>query len=151
MAQQDTIVAFDGAATPVNRSFTADGIERIDSMTSLATWREAYANATLEAQAKISLKKQRLKSGTVVQVLDVSLPILETPSGGTPEGYAAPPRTAYTDRVVIMQYQSPRSNTTSRRTARQLALNIAGNVQTSVTPQTSGVVPLAFDYAIFPS
>lgn len=151
MAQQANIVAYDGNSTPVIRYFAPDGIERVDAQSTIANWREALQSTSMNTQARVAVKRQKLKSGVQVSTLEVVIPVPEVPTGGTPEGYAAPPKAAYEDRVLVIQYQHPRSTGLSRRAARQLALNIAGNIATSVTPLQSGFWPELADLGIFPS
>lgn len=151
MAQQANIAVYDGATVPVLRTFTAEGIERPDPTTQLASWREVSLTIPIGAQATVSEKKQKLKSGVVVATLEVKVPVQETPTGGTPEGYSAPPKVAFEDRVLVIHYQHPRSSTTSRRLVRQLALNIAGNVGTSVVAATSGPWPDLADNSLMPT
>lgn len=148
MAQQATISVYDGASTPVQRTFQGEGIKRPDANTQLALWRELSPSLPLGSQARVSMKRQDLKSGVVVNTLEVVLPVPETPAGGTPQGYVAPPKVAYEDRVLVIQYKHPRSTAISARIARQLALNVAGNVSTAVTVVTSGPWPELADHNI---
>lgn len=151
MGQQASIVSYDGASTPVSRTFSGEGIERPDAATQLALWRELIAGIPTASQARISARKQKLKSGVVVATLDVTIPVPEIPSGGTPAGYTAPPKVAYEDRVLVIQYQHPRSTATSRRVCRQLALNVAGSISTSVPVATSGPWPELADHGVMPT
>lgn len=151
MAQQVNIAAYDGQSTPTIRYFAPDGIERVDPQTTIALWRESLQSTSMNTQPKVAIKRQKLKSGVQVSTLEVVVPVPEVPTGGTPEGYAAPPKAAYEDRVLIIQYQHPRSTGLSRRVARQLALNIAGNITSTVTPATAGFWPDLADLGIFPS
>lgn len=151
MGQQVDFVAFDGAAVPVSRALTADGIERDPSGLQLAIWRELSLATSLNLQTRLSFKKQKLKSGTYVSTLDLVCPVAEILTGGTQDGYTAPPKAAFEDRVLIIQYAHPRSTTAGRRMARQLALNLAGGITTSVTPSLLSQWALLADNLVFPS
>jgi len=73
---------------------------------------------------------------------------MEAVSGQNSSGYTAPPKVAYVDTHEEVGYFHERSVVNGRRLARQLSLNIAGGVSTSVTPVTTGPSPELFDQLI---
>lgn len=151
MSAPANIIAFDGAATPVSHTLNPifNGVDA-DGLAS-ALWRESSAAVPLAAQVTMKLTERKLKSGVTESTCLVSVPVMEVVTGSNAAGYSAAPAIAYTDTVVIKTYFSPRSTIAGRRLARQLALNIAGNISTSVTPVTTGPVPELFDQAIMAS
>jgi hypothetical protein len=76
---------------------------------------------------------------------------MEAVAGNNAAGYTAAPKVAYVDSDSIVTYAHERSTIVSRRLARQLLINIAGSISTSVAPVTSGAVPEAIDLLIMPT
>ena len=76
---------------------------------------------------------------------------METVSGQNSSGYTAPPKVAYTDTVDVIGYYSERGTPAGRRLARQLGVNIMGNISTSVAPVVTGPAPELFDQLIVAS
>lgn len=151
MAQAANLVAFDGNTTPASRTFTHEGSNSPSSQKTVSMWRESGSTNPLYGQPKVIATKESLKSGVVVLELDVQVPIMEVPVAGGVEGYTSPPKVAYTERFVITRYAHPRSTTVTARLARQLAVNLANGVATSVTPVAAGQVPEMFDLCNFPT
>lgn len=139
MGQQATITVFDGASTPVSHTLQGDGVERVDSV-STATWVEQLPNVPYGAQVRFSQIKRKLKSGVHLNVSRVEVPVMEAVSGVNSSGYTAPPKVAYVDRFELVSYASERSVETTKRIAMQLLVNWQGNVTTTATPISTGVV-----------
>jgi len=143
-------VAFDGASTPVSHTFLAEGVQDIaDGL--MATWKEVIGTTPEYASNRVSLSKRKLKSGVVRVAMRVEIPVMESISGQNASGYTAAPKVAYVDAVEIVQYAHPRSTTLGRRLVRQLAINSANGVATTVTPVTSGQIVEAFDALLMPT
>jgi hypothetical protein len=145
------IVAFDGQSTPVSHTFVAESVSRPDKDTILATYKEATAGVPDEAQGRVAIQRKRLGSGVNRVSVRVELPVMESISGQNASGYTAPPKVAYVDTVEVVGFYHGRSTIAGRRGSRQLAINIAGNISTSVAPATAGPVPEAFDTLIAPT
>lgn len=150
MASIANIVAFDGAATPVSHTFLAASVTKTGT-DNIATYKEAIATVPDEAQARVTIKHSKLGSGVMRQSVRVELPVMESISGVNGSGYTAAPKVAYVDTCEVISYASARSTINGRRTARQLALNVAGSVGTSVLPVVTGPVPELMDLLIVPT
>lgn len=149
MSAQANIVAFDGAATPVSHTLVPMGAG-IDLKlgSAIVKWSEKIASLPDEAQVRATMTKQKLKNGTTRVALNVEVPIMETVTNQNAAGYTAAPKVAFVDVIQVVGYHSPRSTVNSRRLVRQLALNIAGSVATSVVPVTTGPFPELVDQGI---
>lgn len=144
------IVAFDGAATPLSHTFVAESVSRAGSDT-IATYKEATAGVPDYAQGRVSIKRTKLGSGVNRVAVRVELPVMESVSGVNSAGYTAAPKVAYTDTAEVVGYFHDRSLIAGRRSVRQLAINISGNISTSVAAATSGPVSEMFDTLISPT
>ncbi len=152
MSAQANIVAFDGAATPVAHTFVPTGSAQGQAAGELlATWKEALTTVPDYAQIRVSQTKKRMNSGVYRVATIVEVPVMESVSGVNAAGYTAAPKVAYVNTVQVVGFFHERSTIAERRLARQLAINIAGNISTTVSPQTSGPVPELVDQLIFPS
>lgn len=150
MSNIANIVAFDGATTPVSHTLLPDSVSK-EKGSNMALWKEANASIPDDAQVRASLKRTRLGTGVTKHELRVEVPVMEAIGAANAQGYTAPPKVAFVDTIVITSLRSPRSTNAGHRLARQLALNIAGSVATSVAPVITGPVPEAFDLNIFPT
>lgn len=150
MSNIANIVAFDGAGTPVSHTLSPDSVAK-EKGVNMAVWKETNASLPSDAQIRATLKRVKLSTGVTKQELRVEVPVMESVGAANAQGYTAPPKVAYTDTFVITSLRSPRTTNASHKLARQLALNIAGSVTTSVTPVTTGPMPEAFDLEIFPT
>lgn len=150
MASIADITVYDGAATPVAHVLKAVSTRAINGGIE-ARYREANASLPTEAQVSAVLTEKLLNSGVKQVELDVSVPVMESVSGQNAAGYTAAPKVAYVDRFKLTNFQHPRSTINGRRLARQMILNMSGNISTSVTAATSGAMPDAFDSQIMPS
>lgn len=150
MASIAAITVFDGAATPVSHTLQPVSVTREgDSVT--AYWREALASVPVEAQVWATAKLTNLKNGVTKQEFTVGVPVMETVTNQNAAGYTAAPKVAYTDKHVYTSFSSRRSTVTSRRLARQILVNIAGNISTSVAAATSGPLPDLVDNLFAPT
>lgn len=144
------LVAFDGAATPVSHTFLPLGITNNGEIE--ASYMESIAGVPLFACPTVKLGRSvRQKSGVYRSVVTVEVPVMEAILNQNASGYTAAPKVAYTDKIAIVQYAHERSTPASRKLVRQLAINIAGNITTSVTPVNTGPVPELFDLAVAPT
>ncbi len=144
------IVAFDGQSTPVSHTFVAESVAR-DGDTVTASYKEATAGVPDYAQGRVTLKKQSLPSGVKRVSTRVEFPVMESIAGQNSAGYTAAPKVAYVDTVEVVGYFADRSIIAGRRSVRQTAINIAGNISTSVAAATTGPVPELMDLLITPT
>jgi hypothetical protein len=150
MSSIANIVSYDGAGTPASHTLVPEGIKRSDKDVLTAFWREQNAGLPFIAQVAVEATQQRLPSGIWRVGYRVMVPVMESVSGQNASGYTAAPKVAYTNTIAVLGLFHERSSVTERRLARQLALNIGGNISTSVTPQTAGFAPELFDQLVFP-
>jgi hypothetical protein len=145
MGQQANVVAFDGAATPVSHTLVGEGVIRLPDGTIQMSWKESLTGVPDYAQVRLIMTKRKLPSGVFRVTSRAEVPVMESISGQNSRGYTAPPKVAYPDTVEAVGYFHERGVVTGRRLARQLAINILGNVSTSVAPVTTGPAPELFD------
>lgn len=148
MGQQANITVFDGAATPVSHTLVGDGVFRDKDGTLRAIWKESLASLPEYAQVRLTMTKKKLPSGIFRVAQRTEVPVMESISGQNSSGYTAPPKVAYVDTHEEVGYFHERSTVNGRRLVRQMSLNIAGNVGTSVAPVTTGPSPELFDQLI---
>lgn len=149
MGQQANITVYDGALTPVAHTLIGEGVERLPDGTLKASWKESLAGVPDYAQIRVSMTKRKLPSGVWRVTSRVEVPVMETPADGVvASGYIAPPKVAYVDTCELVGYFHERSVIAGRRSARQIALNLGGDISSSVAPDTSGPVPDLFDQLI---
>lgn len=151
MAQLTNIVAFDGASTPVAHTFVGEQIMREPDGTLAADYKESIAGVPDYAQIRVRQTKRKLKSGVFRVSTRVEVPVMEAINAQNSSGYTAPPKVAYADTVEIIGFFHQRSVVTGRRLARQLAVNIANGVATSVTPVTTHSTGELFDQLLMPT
>lgn len=144
------IVAFDGAAPPVSHTLVPISVTRERGKV-VAVYREKLMTLPDEAQVFVIYTQEQTKAGTTITTVDVNVPVMESVSGVNSSGYTAAPKVAFIDRNVYTNYAPKRSTVTSRRLARQLLVNILGNVVTSVAPATTGMTPEAVDLLVSPT
>lgn len=150
MASIADITVYDGASTPVSHTLNAVSVVKTDGVIT-ASWRESIAGLPVEAQVSAEVSLRQLKSG-VVQIEAVArVPVMESVSGQNSAGYTAAPKVAFVDTHKYTAFAHPRSTVTSRRLARQILVNLLGNVSTSVAAATSGPVPVAVDSLLMPT
>ena len=150
MAQIANLVVYDGAATPVLHTLLPVSVNR-QADTVEALWRENLPAVPVYAQVTCTMKLTRLKSGVYRVESKVAVPVMESISGQNAAGYTAAPKIAYLNTVNTIGLFHERSDAMGRRLVRQLAVNIDGNVSTSVAPATTGPLPDLFDLLVAPT
>lgn len=144
------IVVFDGAASPVSHTLLPVSVTRDKGRVS-AVYREAIAGVPVYAQVQATLSVEQLSSGVYKTEVVVEVPVMESVSGNNAAGYTAAPKVAYVNTVKTTGFFHPRSDVTGRRLVRQMAVNIDGNISTSVAPVTTGPLPELFDLLVAPT
>lgn len=150
MANIANIIAFDGAATPVAHTLTPISVTREKEKVT-ATWRENTASVPTYAQVTTTMSVERLKSGVYRVESRTVVPVMESVSGQNAAGYTAAPKVAYENTFVSVGYFHERSDIAGRRLVRQLGVNIANGVSTSVAAVTTGPMPELFDLLVSPT
>lgn len=150
MSQIANITVFDGASTPVSHTLVAVSVTR-DKGKVTAEYRETNASVPTNAQIRLSLTLEQLKSGVYRVESRAVVPVMESVSGQNAAGYTAAPKVAYENTVVTTGFFHERSDVAGRRLARQLAVNLDGNISTSVAPVTTGPIPELFDLLVAPT
>lgn len=150
MSQIANITVFDGAAVPVSHTLVAISVNREKNKT-VALWREQLTTVPAYAQIHATLTQETLKSGVVKVEWRTVVPVMEAILNQNAAGYTAAPKVAYEDVFITTSYQHPRSAITGRRLVRQMGVNIAGNIATSVAPVATGPLPEAFDLQSLPT
>jgi len=147
MSQITDITVFDGAATPVSHTLKAISVAKTGKKI-VAYWRESNASLPVYAQIECSVSVEQLASGTFQVEAVVTVPTMESVACQNSSGYTAAPKVAFRDKHIYRSFCHPRSTITGRRLARQLLVNLLGNVSTSVTPIATGFLPEAIDQLI---
>lgn len=149
MSAQANIVAFDGASTPATHTFVPVGASSGGPSDELvALWREALTTVPTAAQIQVRTGQRKLANGLYRVATQVTVPVMESVSGQNAAGYTAAPKVAYSNQVTVVGNFHERSTIAERRMVRQLALNIAGGIATSVTPVVAGPAAELFDQLI---
>lgn len=150
MSQISNITVFDGASTPVSHTLVAISVTR-DKGKIVAEWREMLSGVPVNAQIRMTLTLEKLRSGVFRTEQRVVVPVMETVSGQNAAGYTAAPRVAYENTVVTTGFFHERSDVAGRRLVRQLATNLQNNVTTSVAAATAGFTPELIDQLVAPT
>lgn len=150
MSAISNIVAFDGAATPVSHTLVPVSVTREKSKVT-ANWRESATGVPTNAQVRCTMTLEQLSSKVYRAVSRVEVPVQEVVTGSNSAGYSAAPKVAYVNTVEMTGLFAERSDVAGRRLVRQLAVNIAGNISTSVAPVTTGPLPELFDLLVSPT
>lgn len=144
------ITVFDGASTPVSHTLTAISVTR-ESGKVIAEYREKSATVPDYAQVRCTLTMTKLKSGVTKTEKRVVVPVMEAVLNQNAAGYTAAPKVAYENTVITTGFFHERSTVTDRRLARQIAVNLDGNISTSIVPVQTGPVPELFDLLVSPT
>jgi len=150
MSNIANIVAFDGAATPVSHTLVPLSVTREKGIVR-AEWRETLASLPAYAQITASQTIEKLKSGVYKVETRVAVPVMESISGQNAAGYTAAPKVAYINQLVCTGWFHERSTINDRRLARQMLLNVLGNISTSVVPASAGFAPELYDQLVAPT
>ncbi len=147
MSQIANITVFDGAGTPASHTLVAIEVTKEKGKVT-ALWRENNASLPVYAQIRATTSLEKLKSGVYKTETRVVVPVMESVSGQNAAGYTAAPKVAYENTLVTTGFFHERSDITGRRLARQLMVNLLGNISTSVTPATAGPLPELYDQLV---
>lgn len=145
------ITVFDGASTPVSHTLKAISVTRKGGNEVVAEYREALSSVPVDAQVRMSSSLQKLKSGVYKGQMRLVVPVMESVSGQNAAGYTAPPKVAYEDTFIIQGLFHERSTEAGRQLAGQMAINIANDVQTTVSPVTTGIFAELFYQLVSPT
>lgn len=121
------ITVVDGQGTPVSHTFNP--VQSVDPATYS---RNGDTSVPVVAQEKVLLSlKNGANTSEAVNRAKISLlvPVLETPSGGTPSGYVAPPKVAYFIPANIEFLLPNRSTAAQRKDVRVMMSNLLLNAQ----------------------
>lgn len=150
MSAIGNIVVFDGAATPVSHTLIPISVTRKDD-TVTAEYREMVASVPAYAQVRVTAKLALLKSGVYKAEFKVVVPVMEAILNQNAAGYTAAPKVAYENTFMTTAFLHQRSTVTDRRLARQLLVNVSGNISTSVAAATTGPFSELFDQLVAPT
>jgi len=151
VSQQANITVFDGASTPVTHTLVGESVEKLADGTIVAKWKESLSAIPDYAQIRLTMTKRKLPTGVFRVTSRAEVPVMESIGTTNSSGYTAAPKVAYVDTTEMVGYYHERSTLTGRRLSRQLAINAAGSVSTSVAPVTTGPAPELFDQLIMVS
>ncbi len=151
MSSIANLVAFDGAGTPV--SHTLLPISVVDDKSFVeALYRESASGVPVYGQITARIRQfPRTKTGIYRSVIQVDVPVMEAVNNQNSAGYTAAPKVAHVISTRVEQLAHERSDINIRRLARQLAINIAGGVVTTVAPVTTGPGPELVDQLVLPT
>lgn len=150
MSAQANITVFDGAATPVTHTLVGETIEKLPDGTIVARWKESLVGIPDYAQIRATLTKRKLPSGVFRVTVRTEVPVMEAIGSQNSSGYTAAPKVAYIDTVESVGYYHERGTVTGRRLARQINVNLMGNISTTVAAATAGPASELFDQLIMP-
>jgi hypothetical protein len=150
VSQIANITVFDGAATPVSHTLVPMFVSRSGNEVT-ARWQEMLPGVPAYAQVYATAKLTTLKSGTYKAEFAVVVPVMEAILNQNAAGYTAAPKVAFEDKEVWTGFFAPRSAVSDRRLARQMLVNISGNISTSVAASTSGPFSELFDQLVMPT
>jgi hypothetical protein len=142
------IAVYDGAASPVLHTLVPESLERKPDGTIVLKWKESLAGVPDYAQVRATMTKRKLPSGVFRVAVRSEVPVMEAVNAQNSSGYTAAPKVAYTDTLETVGLFHERGVVTGRRLARQINVNIMGNISTSVAPVTTGPAPELFDQLI---
>lgn len=150
MSAIGNITVFDGAATPVSHTLVPVSVTRTGNKV-VAEYSEKLASVPDYAQVRATATLSILKSGVKKTEFTIVVPVMEAILNQNAAGYTAAPRVAYENTVTFTGFFHPRSDVVGRRLARQLLVNVSGNVSTSVAAATAGVFSELFDQLVAPT
>lgn len=148
MSAQANLTVFDGASTPILHTLLGQEVYRDKDSSIKAVWKESLPTLPDYAQVRVTQTKKKLPSGVTRVSSRVEVPVMEAVNAQNSSGYTAAPKVAFTDTVEVVGYFHERSTLSSRRLARQLAINVANGIATAVTPVTVGPAAELFDQLI---
>lgn len=148
MSAQANLTVFDGASTPILHTLIGQEVYRDKDSSIKAVWKESLPTLPDYAQVRVTQTKKKLPSGVTRVSSRVEVPVMEAVNAQNSSGYTAAPKVAFTDTVEVVGYFHERSTLSSRRLARQLAINVANGIASAVTPVTAGPAAELFDQLI---
>jgi len=148
MANIAAITVYDGAGTPVAHTLNPVSVSRPAANEILCEWREVAATVPVYAQIRLSMRLTQLKSGVWKAEVTTVVPVMESVSGQNSAGYTASPKVAYETTFRTTMFGNSRSTYNDRMLARQLHINVLGNISTSVAAASTGFSPNLFDSLI---
>lgn len=153
MSNIANIVVFDGAVPPVAHTLVPVDVSRDPKTGAIeALWREQVASLPTYAQVTARARLMKNKRSGIWNVdFRVEVPVMESVNGGNSAGYTAAPKVAYVDTTGLYGHYHERGSIAGRRLSRQIAVNVGGNISTSVAAATAGVVPELFDTLVMPT
>lgn len=121
------IAIVDGQSTPVTHTFNP--VQSVDPATFKRNGDTAVPVVGQE-QVLLSLKVGNNSSDSVNRArVTLRIPVLETPGGGTPSGYVAPPKVAYYLQATVDMFLPNRCTAAQRKDLRILMSNLLLNSQ----------------------
>lgn len=150
MATQQTITAFDGAATPVQHILVPVGTGVLPDGTQYAKWREYNASLPSEACVRAMLTQIVRASGVTETRMVVETPVMEAVNAQNAQGYTAAPKVAFIEKDVHVKYSHPRSTGIVKNLNTQLLRNILNNVSVTTPAVSAGVVFEAVVQGVMP-
>lgn len=151
MSAISNVVAYDGLSTPISHVFLPVSVSREGANKVRAEYREAIVGVPTNAQPRLHLSLEKLKSGVYRVERRLVVPVMESISGQNSSGYTAAPKVAHELTDVRTSFFHERSDVGGRRLVRQLGNNIDGNITTSVAPVSTGPLPELFDLLVCPT
>jgi hypothetical protein len=144
------ITVFDGAASPVSHTLTPISVTRAGTEVE-ALWREVLATIPAYAQVRATLKLSQSKTGVYRVEVRVVVPVMEAVLNQNAAGYTAAPKVAYENTLFFTGLFHQRSTVTDRRLARQILVNLLGNISTTVSTVNTGPAPELIDQLVAPT
>lgn len=127
MAAIAPIAIQDGQGTPVTHTYNP--VQTADPATYLRNGDTSVPVVGFE-QIMLSLKNGANTSEAINRAkITLRIPVLETPDGGTPSGYVAPPKVAYYLQANIEFLSPNRSTAVQRKDLRVLAMDLLTDSQ----------------------
>jgi len=147
------VVVFDGATTPISHTLKAISVERNKTSGKIeALWREQLATLPTYAQTELRMSLVRTaRSGVWHVTWGFRVPVMESVSGQNSAGYTAAPKVAYVNEYGSYGHFHERSTIAERRLVKQMVNNLGGNVSTSVTAATTGLIDELVSQLITPT
>jgi len=129
MGAMTNLLVKDDAATPKEWTF----IPITD--TPIPYWRGSDSSLPLEAQPRLTVETELLKSGDWKVTAKLELPVLETlGASGTSLGYVAPPKVAYVTTAILTMFVPKRSTVIDRANILKMIVGLAqGATSTTAT------------------
>lgn len=89
-------------------------------------WRAQVAGVPIEAQIRLTMSQEKLKSGSYKSSIKLEVPVQETlGASGTSTGYVAPPKVAYVNSGILTVFVDKRSTSQDRANLLKMLLGIA--------------------------